>query len=124
MVAIHVAAAATKARCKVMDSFRLAGATAAERARPIAELGVDPGDRYLAEFVAQGVIRGVDRRGRPVVIGDEYNAAESYWLDEAAVIANREGRANRESRKAAIVVLAILLVFAGVALVLRATRGG
>ena len=123
MIAIHVAATATKARTKVIDACRLKGATAPERAQSLPALGLEPGDRYLAELVDQGVIRGVDRRGRAVVIGDEHNPSESYWLDEAAVIANRNGRESKSAKQAVFVVLAILLLFAGFALVLRAVRG-
>ena len=123
MAAIHLAAASTKARTKLIDAFRLAGATAAERARPIAALGLEVDDRSFAELVRKGVLRGVDRRGRPVTVGDEYNPAESYWLDEAALIADRDGTSGRGSKQAAMLVLAIFLLIAGVALVLRTTRG-
>jgi hypothetical protein len=86
---------------EVTDAFRLAGATAPERARTLAELRI--AHAHAAESLATA---GLLRPGA---------APDSWYLDEAAVVAQRQARARRaRSRPLAIVigVLAGLLVAA------------
>ena len=63
MIAIHAAAAAAKARSDVLDAFRVRGATAPDRARPLYDLGLALDNAALREFFAAGILRGVDARG-------------------------------------------------------------
>ena len=120
MIAVHTAHAAATAKAKVLDAFRIRGATAPERARPIAELGLQDDDRSLAAFIAAGVIRGVDSRGRLTVLGDAVNRTVGYYLDEAAYVASRD--AHRVSPVVAgtiAIVVSTLLVLLMLILVLR-----
>ena len=110
LMAAHVARVAAKAREKVLDAFRLRGATAPERAVRLTELGLASDDEALTAFIASGVVRGVDSRGRPAVIGYEDSRAETYYLDEGAWIAARDRRTSSESRAVAIVLLVVGLI--------------
>lgn len=123
MVAVHAAQAAAKAREKVVDAFRLRGATAAERALPLNELGLASDDRVVGALVESGVVRGVDRRGRPAVIGYEESRVEGYYLDEAAVISARD-RASGSSTRVAVIVLGIVAVLILLPLLFLAFRQG
>ncbi len=111
MIAVSAAKAAAKSRARVIDAFRICGATAPERARPLAQLGLASDDRALVACIASGVIRGVDPRGRPAIIGYEHSRIEGYYLDEGAYMAERDrgGGGLRRSR-VALVIVAILLV--------------
>ena len=110
MIAVHAAnAAAAKSRDKVLDAFRTQGATAPERARPLAELGLSNDEQAFGAFVAAGVIHGVDSRGRPTVIGDAVNRTVAYYLDEPAFVVQRDRKSNG-TQKRALVILAIVLV--------------
>ena len=67
MVAIHTAttaAAAAKARTKVLDTFRTHDATAPTRARTLADIGLSADDA-VGKLIEAGVIRPVDSRHRP-----------------------------------------------------------
>ena len=123
MVAIHAGsmAAAAKAHAKVLDGFRVPGATAPERARPLADLGLADDDRILAQLVKAGVVRGVDARGRPTVLGDDLNRTAAYYLDEAAFVAHRDARSKSDSRLAVLVVIAVVLLLLGVVLFRQVT---
>ena len=125
MIAINAAASAAKARTRVIDAFRLRGATAPERARPLAELGLASDDRALGAYIASGVIRGVDPRGRPAVIGYEHSRIEGYYLDEGAYMAERDrgGGGLRRSR-VLLVIVGILLVLLVLPLVFLAIQRG
>jgi hypothetical protein len=117
MIAIH-AAAAQKAKCDALDAFRIHGATAPERARPLRELGFSGGNTAVAELIASGVIRGVDSRGRLTVLGDTIDRVDGYYLDEVAFIANRDGtgRASRGKRLRWVMgALALVAVGAAIA---------
>ena len=125
MVAIHGAARAAaerKAMARVLDAFRVRGATAPERARPLAELGLSDGDRVLGQLVRAGVVRGVDARGRVTVLGDDLARPVAHYLDEPAFVAHRDAKTSADSRTAVLIVVAFLLLLLGVALV-RMTRG-
>ena len=89
-------AAAGRARrlVAVLDAFRLAGATAPERARPLQQLGLTQSDEVIA-------------LARQHVLVHEL-ATDGWYLDEAAYIAQRDVRPKRAVR--------LLLVFVGIAL--------
>ena len=117
MIAVHAAnAAAAKSREKVLDAFRMQGATAPERARSLAELGVANDDKAFGKFVAAGVIRGVDSRGRPTVIGDAVNRTVAYYLDEPAFVAQRDQKTGGSQRRALLIMLIVLLASTAVLL--------
>ena len=112
MIAIRAAGIET-ARTKLVDMFRLRGATAPDRALSLDQLGLSPSDETLTAMIGSGVIRGVDARGRPAVIGYEENRVAAYYLDESAYIAERDRRKRSETRALLVVfalVLAVILV--------------
>jgi len=120
MIAIH-AAVAQKARCDALDAFRIHGATAAERARPLRDLGFGDGNTAVAELIASGVIRGVDSRGRLTVLGATIDRVEGYYLDEVAFIANRDGTGRASSgKRLRWVIGALVLVAVGAAIAITA----
>lgn len=84
---------------EVTDAFRVSGATAPERARTLAEL------RVAHTSTAESLVKaGLLRPGA---------APDTWYLDEAAVVAQRQARARRgRSRPVAIAIgaLAGLLV--------------
>ena len=122
MIAAHAAhAAAARARTAVLDAMRVQGATAPERARPLAELGLSADSAALREWMARGVIRSVDSRGRPTVLGDSYASATGFYLDETAYIAQRDRGVSRR-RVHALALLALALLLLGLALLLLVAR--
>jgi hypothetical protein len=96
------AAARRRRRREVLDGFRIAGATAPERARRVDELGLRE-SRELAELAESGVLIQGPRR-------------DSWYLDEATYVAYRDARELRPVR--AMVVVALLLVLVGTVLVM------
>jgi hypothetical protein len=123
MVAIHAAtaaAAASKARTKVLDTFRTHDATAPTRARRLADIGL-AGDDAVARLIQDGVIRPVDSRGRLTVLGESIDRVAGYYLDEAAYIVNRDGADRASSRKGVLLACAAVVVAAGAALVILAS---
>jgi len=123
MVAIHAAtaaAAAAKARTKVLDTFRTHDATAPTRARTLADIGLAVDDA-VGKLIEAGVIRPVDSRGRLTMLGDSIDRVAGYYLDEAAYIANRDGTDRASSKKAVLIVCAVLVIVAGAALVILAS---
>lgn len=107
-VAIHAAttaAAAAKARTHTLDAFRMRDATAPERARRLAELGLAD-DRAIRELISAGVVRGVDSHGRLTVLGDSVDRVAGYYLDEAEYIAHRD-RAGSGAARWNVVALAL-----------------
>jgi hypothetical protein len=94
------AAARRRRRREILDGFRIGGATAPERARRVDELGLSD-SRELAELVESGVLLQGPRR-------------DSWYLDEAAYVADRDARAMRPVR--AMVVIAVLMVLLGLLL--------
>lgn len=107
MIAVNAAAAA-KARTRILDAFRVHGATAPERARPLGELGLSPQDRSLARCINVGVVRGVDASGRPVVIGDVTARVNGFYLDQVAYVEQRD-RPNRPGKQLRLVILVLFL---------------
>lgn len=108
------AAAAVRARADVLDSFRVSGATAPERARSLAELGLLDKTSTVEMFQHEGIVRGVDGRGRVTTDGD-VRRAERFFLDEAAVVANRtRGAKSVGWRVGAAILVALLLLLVGI----------
>lgn len=106
VVAIAAAAHARRIR-EVTDAFRLAGATAPERARPLDALGVTQASA-VDELARAGVL----------VPGP---GPDTWYLSEAAVIARRDRRVPRR-----VLVVLVLLLVATMALLLgtlMASRG-
>lgn len=121
MIAIHAAAAAQKAKTEALDAFRIHGATAPERSRPLRDLGLTMESTAVGKLIASGVVRGVDSRGRLAVLGDTIDRVEGYYLDEAAFIANRDGTHRSSTQKQVRWVIAALVAMAiGAAVALTA----
>ena len=127
MLAVHAAAAAARERTRVLDAFRINDATAPERARPLAELGLAADDRAMADLVQSGVIRGVDARGRPTVLGDQFARPSAFYLDEGSAIVDRNrGFGNPRRRKLVLAItigVAVLAAVLALILVLMARAG-
>ena len=117
MIAITAAAAAHKAKTQTIDAFRLQGATAPERARPLPDLGLSLTNDALAKLIEAGIIRGVDSRGRLTILGDSIDRVEGYYLDETAFIADRDGTNYTKSELRAVWI-GIGLVMAAVGLMI------
>jgi hypothetical protein len=108
LVGIMIAARAQRLQA-VTDAFRIAGATAPERARTLAALGLGRCEE-VAELARVGVL----------VAGPE---RDSWYLSEAAVVARRAAGARKGSRALMLSVLLLLAVVGAVALgVLMANR--
>jgi hypothetical protein len=126
MIALHAAAAARE-RTRVLDAFRIQGATAPERARPLAELELAANDRVMSDLVQAGVIRGVDARGNPTALGDEFALPKAFYLDEASSIADRDKAFGnpRQRKKLLMITISLAALAAAVALLLvLLARGG
>jgi hypothetical protein len=98
-VVAAAAAAKRKARECILDGFRLAGATAPERARSLAELGLTQGNE-MEELMRAGVI----------CAGTQ---GSTWFLNEAAVIALRDSRPRTILRVLLAVVVALLAILVG-----------
>ena len=123
MIAIHAAAAAAKARSDVLDAFRVRGATAPDRARPLYDLGLALDNAALREFFAAGILRGVDARGRAVMAGEMSGAGDRFYLDEAAFIAERDGTAGTvRSRQVLLIAFGVGLLLLGLVVFLLKVR--
>ena len=122
MIAVHAANAAAQAQAKVLDAFRVRSATAPERALPLAELGLSSADRTLGALIASGVVRAVDSRGRPAVIGHESARPAGFYLDEGAYISQRDRR-TQTSRRVVLVALAVLFGTFAILIGILAARG-
>ena len=108
VVAIIAAAHAQRLQA-VTDAFRLAGATAPERAQSLATLGVAH-EAEVAELASAGVLlRGPGR--------------DTWYLSEAAVVARRDARRHvpRVLLVVLIVLLALTAILAGVLMNTRAS---
>ena len=98
-VVAAAAAARKKRREHIVDGFRLADATAPERSRSFAEIGLAEGFE-LDELMRAGVIRAGGEKG-------------TWYLNEAALIAFRDSRQRQAIRIVLVVVLALLAVLVG-----------
>ncbi len=122
IAAATASAAAAKARQNILDSFRLRGATAPDRARTLRELGLDRDMPALDALMKQGIVRGIDHRGRPAVHGESLGRYDGYFLDESAFVAHRDGARGSSQKQATVVLIVIagaLLAVAGFLLALR-----
>lgn len=99
MIAVH-AAQQQEAEAAVLDAFRLAGATAPERAQPLARLNLVHGDA-ITRLEERGLLRATGR--------------DRYYLDEAAVVARRTGTSTSTAAWiiGGLLVLSVLLVVVG-----------
>ena len=96
------AAQATAAERRLIDTFRLADATAPDRARTPQELHVVP-DATFGRLLAAGVLRE--------------RARGTFYLDEAAVIARRDRKPKR-GPLVALLLVALVVLLAGLAMLL------
>ena len=92
VVAMMAAARAQRVQ-EVTDAFRVADATARERARTLAALGLGQTDE-VEELVREGVLlRGHDR--------------DTWYLSEAAMVARRHSGVRRKRQVVAVLAVAI-----------------
>jgi hypothetical protein len=90
----------------IVDAFRLADATAADRARTLETIGLVPsGD--LRELLVEGVLLPGAREG-------------TYYLSEVGYISRRD---DRRGLKAVLIVVMILLVIAAAVIPRLVSRG-
>jgi hypothetical protein len=124
IVAIMAATAAAKAREEALDAFRLKGATSADRARTLAELGLGENTALRGGLFDAGVVRGVDARGRLLPPETAGASATAFFLDEAALIAERSGgtSAGTAKRIALVIVVALILLLIGIVALLPRAR--
>jgi hypothetical protein len=92
-----VAASAAQAAADLFERFRVADATAADRAVPLSQLGLTP-DRLVARYEQAGVLRQA-RAGR-------------YYLDETALAVYRRQR----SPRVLLIAVAGILCMLGIAI--------
>lgn len=121
MVAINAAATATRARAALVDAFRLSGATAPERARPLVDLGITLPNDSLTELLRTGVVRGVDSRGRPVVPGDSDARAKLFFLDEVAFVRQRDRPSGGHGARALALIIGVILLLTGILVAIGAS---
>ena len=107
MMAAAASAHHAQAERAIMDAFRLADATRADRARALEQMGVTP-TRTFDQMLGAGLIR----EGEP----------RRFYLDEAAVVARRTAAASsgRKARTWILIVAIMLNVILGVAILLLA----
>ena len=105
-VAAAIMAAKAKRVQNIVDAFRVADATAPDRARSLAELGVVH-DREADELTGDGALVAGKR-------------ANTWYLHEAGYIARRESQSRAAVRAVVIVVAIVALVLAVVAFGLSA----
>jgi len=125
MIAIHAAAAAAKAKSDALDAFRLKGATAADRACALYDLGLAADNSALRDLFASGVLRAVDARGRAVMAGEMSGAGDRFYLDEAALIAQRDGGLNSKQRRQVtglLILFGLLGLVIGIAVLISGSR--
>ena len=102
-----IAAVRKRRRREILDAFRLADATAPERARTIESLGL-AGNRELDHFIEERLIVPGSRAG-------------SMYLDESAWVAHRDASSSRQMRIIAAAVLFLLAL--GAALLVNLVGG-
>lgn len=99
-VVAAAAAARKKRRDRIIDGFRIADATASERSRTLAEIGLSEGGE-LEELVRAGVI----------CPGREKS---TWYLNEKAFIGWRDSDSRQSLRIVLVVALAVLAILMGV----------
>ena len=105
MIAVHAAQQQAAERA-LLDTFRLADATAPDRAQSLSRLGITHGDAF-ERLERAGVLRNEGR--------------DRYYLDEAAVIARRSS-GSKTSPARLITVVALVVVMLVALAVLMANR--
>ena len=101
-----MAAAAAQRNQRILDAFRVAGATTPERAASLADLGLSR-DEALVACEQAGVVRPGSR-------------PDHYWLDEAAYVARRHRKPARAVKYVVFAaLLAIMLLLLGILLATR-----
>jgi hypothetical protein len=105
---VAAAAARRRRRRHIIDTFRLADATAPNRARSLAELGLHDG-RDLGSFVRDGVLLPGAQPGE-------------LYLSESAYLAYRDRNSPRARRVMLLVLIALAVLLAGVVVALRPTQ--
>jgi hypothetical protein len=93
MMAAAASARRAQAERAIMDAFRLADATHADRARPLDQIGMTPTDT-LDQLLGTGLIREA--------------GARRFYLDETAVVARRTAASSR-SRRTRFWILAVVI---------------
>ncbi len=111
VIAAAAAAARREAIARVLDAFRVAGATAPDRGRSLESLGL----------VSAGPLEVLQTTG----VLKAGTTPDGWYLDEAAYVAQRDGTAPGRSRRKMImlVVIAVLVAVLLVAVAVM-TRGG
>jgi hypothetical protein len=100
---VAIAASARMRRMqRVVDAFRLADATAPERARSFEEIGIDPRQSIVDDLVRRDVLAPGRKGG-------------TFFVDERGYIAHREQR-RRRARLAMVLVVVIALGVMGAGL--------
>lgn len=92
-----------KAERALIDAFRIADATAADRAQSLSRIGVERTD-VLTRLEAQGVLRSVAR--------------DRYYLDEAAVVARRARSVGPSARRIIFVLALLAAVLVAIGLIM------
>lgn len=93
---------------EVADAFRVAGATAADRARDPAELGLTEHERQIEEYRESNILRAGTHAG-------------TLYFDEQGYIDHRE-RGKKKAGVSALISLAIILVIIGISLAVVVAR--
>jgi hypothetical protein len=106
IIAAQAAHQRQEAERTLLDAFRLADATAEARAQSLGRLGIERTEAF-ARLETTGVLRAAGR--------------DRYYLDEAAVVAQRATR--HAKPPAGLILVAGLLVLAGLVM-LGVLRGG
>ena len=107
-VIVAIAAARKREMEKVLDGYRVAGATRLDQARSLYELRMEP-NNIVDELRVAGVLK-------PGVVPD------SWYLDERAYVEMRETRFGRgRVRTRIIVTVMIVLALVGLLLAMRVT---
>ncbi len=105
-VIVAIAAARKREMEKVLDGYRVAGATRLDQARSLYELGMEP-NNIVDELRVAGVLK-------PGVVPD------SWYLDERAYVDLRETRFGRGRVRARVMIaLMIALALVGLLLAMR-----
>jgi hypothetical protein len=106
-VAAAAAAAHTKRVQMILDAFRVAGATAPERARPLEQLGLERSSE-LEDLIKHQVLVATSHGG-------------AWYLSESAYIARRDSDASQTRR---IVAFALAVALVGAMLAIAVYRTG
>jgi hypothetical protein len=104
--AVAVIAARQRRIQEIVDAFRLADATAADRARSLDTLGL-PHNGELQSLIVEGVLMPGAREG-------------TYYLSEIGYIYKRE---DRRALKAVAIVMIVMLIIGALLIPIMSSRG-